>query len=42
MRAQTIKREMQWPRATEVTSAAAALWLIVALFFVLASLYVPA
>jgi hypothetical protein len=40
MPAQTIKREMQWSRATEVTSAA--LWLIVALFFVLASLYVPA
>jgi hypothetical protein len=40
MRAQTIKREMQWPRATDVTSAA--LWLIVALFFVLAPLYVPA
>jgi hypothetical protein len=40
MRAQAIKREMQWPRATEVTSAA--VWLIVALFFVLASLYVPA
>jgi hypothetical protein len=40
MRAQTIKREKPWPRGTEVTSAF--IWLIVALFFVLASLYVPA
>jgi hypothetical protein len=40
MRAQTINREKPSPRATAVTSAF--IWLIVALFFVLGSLYVPA
>jgi len=40
MRAQIIDREMPWPRATDVISVL--IWLIVAFFFVIASVYVPA
>jgi hypothetical protein len=40
MRVETVNREMFWPRATDVISAL--MWMIVALFFMFASVYVPA
>jgi hypothetical protein len=36
----TVNREMPWPGATDVKSAV--IWLVIIVFFVLASVYVPA